>query len=59
MKGIDNYTPADEQRAIGGERKRELLPAQDVERGTKGHAEGHSKKREREKGDDEAHNRDT
>jgi hypothetical protein len=48
MKGIDNYTPADEQRAIGGERKRELLPAQDVERGTKGHAEGHSKKRERE-----------
>jgi hypothetical protein len=58
MKGIDNYTPADEQREMGGgERKRELMPAQDVERGTKGHAEGHPKKGE--KGDDEAHNRDT
>jgi hypothetical protein len=57
MKGIDNYTPANEQRATGGERKRELMPAQDVERGTEGHTEGHPKKGE--KGDDEAHNRDT
>jgi hypothetical protein len=57
MNGIDNHTPADEQRAMGGEQKLELMPAQDVERGTEGHAEGHPKKGE--KGDDEAHNRDT
>jgi hypothetical protein len=57
MKGIDNCTPADEQRAMGGERKREFMLAKDVERGTEVHTEGYLKKGE--KGDDEAHNRDT